>query len=177
MRGIKDFNRAAFTEHAARLRALGWAVENPVEIGGRFGTDEEIASDNKLLQRVTQYELVTVRSVDAVFMLSGWEFSEGSRRELQEALAAGLPVFLQKITGALPRPEDSSPLAEIWNMKDKTGVVRMELFAYEAAKIAACRKLAQEWTKFHDPTAGSAGNANTAEATDAPSTGKLGGQA
>ena len=32
MRGVKDLNRAAFTEHAARLRALGWAVENPVSV-------------------------------------------------------------------------------------------------------------------------------------------------
>lgn len=137
MRGVKDFNRAAFTEHAARLRALGWAVENPVEIGERFGTDEEIASDYALLRRLMEYELVTVKSVDAVFMLSGWEFSEGSRRELQEALTARIPVFLQKITGELPRPEYCSPLAEIWNMEDKTNAVRMELCAYECATRAS----------------------------------------
>lgn len=142
MRGVEDFNRAAFTEHAARLRALGWAVENPVEIGGRFGTVEEIASNNALLRRLMAYELVTIRSVDAVFMLSGWEFSEGARRELQEALTAGLPVFLQKITGALPRPEDCSPQAEIWNMEDKTNAVRMEQYAYKGAELAAERAMA-----------------------------------
>lgn len=142
MRGVKDFNRAAFTEHAARLRALGWAVENPVEIGGRFGTDEEIASDDALLRRLMEYELVTLKSADAVFMLSGWEFSEGSRRELQEALTAKIPVFLQKITGALPRPEDCSPLAEIWNLKDKTEVVWMERYAYEGARLVAERATA-----------------------------------
>ena len=142
MRGIENFNCAAFTEHAARLRALGWAVENPVEIGGRFGTDEEIVSDDALLRRLMEYELITLRSADAVFMLSGWEFSEGARRELQEALAAGLPVFLQKITGALPRPEDCSPQAEIWNMKDKTEVVRMEQYAYEGARLVAERATA-----------------------------------
>lgn len=142
MRGVKDFNRAAFTEHAAQLRALGWAVENPVEIGGRFGTDEEIASDDALLRRLMEYELVTVKSVDAVLMLSGWEFSEGACRELQEALTARLPVFLQKITGALPRPEDCSPLAEIWITKDKTEVVRMEQYAYEGARLVAERAMA-----------------------------------
>ena len=142
MRGVKDFNRAAFTEHAARLRALGWAVENPVEIGGRFGAVEEIASDNALLRRLMEYELVTIKSVDAVFMLSGWEFSKGSRRELQEALTAEVPVFLQKITGALPRPEDCSEFAEIWNMKDKTEVVRMEQYAYEGARLVADRTMA-----------------------------------
>lgn len=46
----------------------------------------------------------------------------------------------------------------------------------EADDCCNCYKTA-EWMKFHDPTAGSAGNANTAEATDAPSTGKLGGEA
>ena len=143
MRGVEDFNRAAFTEHAARLRELGWAVENPVEIGGRFGTDEEIASDDALLRRLMEYELVTIRSVDAVFMLSGWEFSEGARRELQEALAAGLPVFLRKITGVLPHPEDCSPLAEIWNMEDKTAAVRFEQQVYEGARLAAERAMAR----------------------------------
>lgn len=141
MLGVEDFNRAAFTEHAARLRALGWAVENPVEIGERFGTVEEIVSDNALLRRLMEYELVTIRSVDAVFMLSGWEFSEGARRELQVALTAGLPVFLQKITGILPRPEDCSPQAEIWNMEDKTNAVRMEQCAYEGVKLTAERAM------------------------------------
>ena len=141
MRGVEDFNRAAFTEHAARLRALGWAVENPVEIGARFGTDKEIASDNALLRRLMEYELVIIKSADAVFMLSGWEFSEGARRELQEALTAGLPVFLQKVTGALPRLEDCSPQAEIWNMNDKTEVVRMEQYTCEGARLVAERAM------------------------------------
>jgi len=52
----------------------------------------------------------------------------------------------------------------------------IELYArYGRWEIVVMRTA--EWTKFHDPTAGSAGNANTAEATDAPSTGKLGGEA
>ena len=61
---------------------------------------------------------------------------------------------------------------EYWAVLDARG-----MFIAEGLDGETAREIAAGWTKFHDPTAGSAGNANTAEATDAPSTGKLGGQA
>lgn len=133
MRGVEDFNRAAFTEHAARLRALGWAVENPVEIGGRFGTDVELAGDTSLLRRLMAFEIETLKTCDALFLLAGWEFSAGTRAEIAAAIAAGLPIYVQKVHGALPHPDDPPPT----HLAEKTGVIRFEINTYNRAIAAA----------------------------------------
>lgn len=129
MRGVEDFNRAAFTEHAARLRALGWAVENPVEIGERFGTDEELAGDTSLLQRLMAFEIETLKTCDALFLLAGWEFSAGTRAEIAAAIAADLPIYAQKVCGNLPAPNDEPPT----HCAEKTHLIRFEIDTYNRA--------------------------------------------
>jgi hypothetical protein len=135
MCGVKDFNRAAFTEHAARLRALGWAVENPVEIGGRFGTLEEIDADTILLRRLVAFEIETLKTCDALFLLAGWEFSAGTRAEIAAAIAANLPIYVQKVYGALPNPDDPPPT----HLAEKTSVIHFEINTYNRAIAAATR--------------------------------------
>jgi hypothetical protein len=135
MRGVEDFNRTAFTEHAARLRALGWAVENPVEIGGRFGTVEELAGDTSLLRRLMAFEIETLKTCDALFLLAGWEFSVGTRAEIAAAIAANLPIYIQKVYGCLPAPDDPPPT----HLAEKTGAIRFEIDTYNRAIAAANR--------------------------------------
>lgn len=133
MRGVEDFNRAAFTEHAARLRALGWAVENPVEIGERFGTDEELAGDTSLLRRLMAFEIETLKTCDALFLLAGWEFSVGTRGEIAAAIAANLPIYVQKVCGCLPAPDDEPPT----HCTEKTHIICFEIDTYNHAIAAA----------------------------------------
>lgn len=135
MSGVEDFNRAAFTEHAARLRALGWAVENPVEIGERFGTDEELAGDTSLLRRLMAFEIETIKTCDALFLLAGWEFSVGTRAEIAAAIDADLPIYVQKVCGVLPNPDDPPPT----HPAEKTDVIRFEINTYNHAIAAASR--------------------------------------
>lgn len=129
MSGVFNHNRRAFDEHAQRLRELGWAVENPAEIGDRFGTPEEIGADPSLLKRVAAFEIETLKTCDALFLLAGWEFSAGTRAEIAAAIDADLPIYVQKIFDALPTPHDE-PLVDLL---DKTRAVHFEEELYKRA--------------------------------------------
>ena len=94
MRGRPAFNYPAFNEAEKYLTAAGWLVENPVRIGEKFGTPEQINGDPALLARLMKTELEVVRSCDAIFLLPGWEKSEGARNELVHAITAGQDVYV-----------------------------------------------------------------------------------
>lgn len=100
MSGRDDYNYPAFNRAAERLRAEGWTVENPAEIGARFGTPVEISSLPELLCRVTRLELETVKTCDAIYMLQGWEKSTGARVELAAAISRDLVIILEPADNA-----------------------------------------------------------------------------
>ena len=133
MAGVKDHNRPEFDEHAKRLRALGWVVENPVDIGDRFGTPEEIDADTILFRRLVAFEIETLKTCDALFLLAGWEFSAGTRAEIAAAIAANLLIYVQKVYGVLPRPDDPPPT----HLAEKTDAIRFEIDTYNRAIAAA----------------------------------------
>ena len=82
MRGFHDFNYPAFNHAARKLRAMGWHVENPAEIGEGFGTPEQINADSALLAAVMAADIHALEKCDAVFLLYGWQDSIGARKEL-----------------------------------------------------------------------------------------------
>lgn len=83
MTGLPDFNYPAFNAAAARLRALGFEVENPAEnpephCGSWLG-----------------YMRMAIRQIsqcDGVVLLPGWQQSKGARIEHQLATNLGLVV-------------------------------------------------------------------------------------
>lgn len=84
MTGLPDFNYPAFNAEAARLRALGWHVENPAEnaappCGSWSG-----------YMRLAIAQLVTC---DAVCLLPGWSASRGASIEHGLAVHLGLAVM------------------------------------------------------------------------------------
>lgn len=94
MRGLPAFNYPKFNEADKFLTTAGWLVENPARIGEKFGTPEQINGDPALLARVVQHELDIVRSCDAIFLLPGWEKSDGARKELVHAITTGQDVYI-----------------------------------------------------------------------------------
>ena len=94
MRGRPAFNYPAFNEAEKYLTDAGWLVENPAKIGKMFGTPEQIYSDPNLLARVIKFELEVVSSCDAIYLLPGWEKSEGARKELVHAITTGQDVYI-----------------------------------------------------------------------------------
>lgn len=92
MTGLPDFNYPAFNAEAARLRALGYHVENPAENPGQ--------------QSWAAYMRVAIRQMltcDTIALLPGWEQSKGARLELSIARRVGLKLALAAMVGCKGR--------------------------------------------------------------------------
>lgn len=87
MTGLPGYNYAAFNAEAARLRQLGFAVENPAE-------NPAPPCDTWLAyMRLAIAQLVRC---DAVALLPGWRDSRGARVEEGLARSLGLQVVESK---------------------------------------------------------------------------------
>lgn len=83
MTGIKDHNFPLFNAETARLRALGYAVVNPVEVN----PDGDTAWADCLRR-----DLTALLDCDAIALLPGWGDSRGAQLELHVARALGFAV-------------------------------------------------------------------------------------
>ena len=83
MTGYPEFNYPAFNAEAARLRALGYHVENPAE------NPDQPDWLGYMRQAIAQ--LITC---DGVALLPGWEHSKGAQTEWLLARRLGLPVVM-----------------------------------------------------------------------------------
>ena len=97
MRGLPDFNYPKFDQYAQAHRAVGWEVENPVEIGAGYGTPEQVNADPALLAAVMAAEIHALETCDAIYLLDGWQNSEGARKELAVAIAYRLKIYLAPV--------------------------------------------------------------------------------
>ncbi|MCL6548895.1 MAG: DUF4406 domain-containing protein [Alicyclobacillus sp.] len=93
MTGLPGFNRAAFHEAAATLRAQGYTVANPAALHGDDGDPWEV-----WMRRA----LGLLLACDAVAFLPGWLASRGARLEHTVAEALGMPRYLY-VDGELRR--------------------------------------------------------------------------
>ena len=94
MRGLPNHNREAFNAAARRLAAEGWDAINPADISSVFGVFL-LPFNERLLRAVMDAELAAIPHLDAIYLLRGWEWSEGARAELAVALAHGLMVMVE----------------------------------------------------------------------------------
>lgn len=81
MTGLPDLNYPAFHAEAARLRAIGFRVENPAE--------NQRQVDWQSYMRVAIAQLV---KCDAVALLPGWQSSRGALIENGLAVSLGIPA-------------------------------------------------------------------------------------
>lgn len=79
MTGIEDFNYPAFNAEAARLRAIGYHVENPAE---------NPAQDT--WQAYMRQAVRQMMTCDAVALLPGWHDSRGALIERGLAVSLGI---------------------------------------------------------------------------------------
>lgn len=101
MTGLPEYNYPAFNAEAARLRAMGYHVENPAE------NPEQSSWEDYLRQAIRQ-----MLTCDMVALLPGWEGSRGAGFERSVALQVGMAlVMADQITEALPSAgvEDDIP--------------------------------------------------------------------
>lgn len=82
MTGLPDFNYPAFHAEAARLRALGYHVENPAE------NPEQETWSGYMRQALRQ-----MLTCDCVALLPGWANSKGATLERYTAQMVGIEVI------------------------------------------------------------------------------------
>ena len=100
MKGYKDHNYENFERISLMffedpVLYECWETVNPVEIGESFGTVVDLDGNPELLKRLMEFELAAVRSCDAIFLLHGWEKSQGAREELRVALDCKLEIHTE----------------------------------------------------------------------------------
>lgn len=95
MSGLPDYNYPAFNAEAARLRALGYHVENPAE----NPKPEPETWENYL--RVALRQMLTC---DAVLLLPGFQRSRGAMLEMQTAKELQIAVFMAGCVDEAPEP-------------------------------------------------------------------------
>ena len=96
MRGRPNWNYPIFNHYAALYRQAGWHVINPVDIGNLFGSPSYLEANPRILKLVMDIELCCVARCDAIFLIDGWETSDGARNELQVALNRRLIILSSK---------------------------------------------------------------------------------
>jgi hypothetical protein len=84
MTGLPEHNFPAFHAEAARLRGLGYHVENPAEHGVIDGF--EWADYLRL-------DLQKLLTCEAIALLPGWVDSRGALLERHVAFQLGMPIF------------------------------------------------------------------------------------
>lgn len=95
MRGYDGYNRYQFNRWTGILKDYGYDPINPFTIGDTYGTPRDIDNSPELLDKVLDDELSVLSGCDAIFLLDGWEKSEGAQKELECALNNGLKVVQQ----------------------------------------------------------------------------------
>lgn len=86
MRGYEGLNFAAFNSAAEDLRADGWEVVNPVEIN---------PDTNAEWLDCMQKDICALVYCDSIYMLTGWEKSEGATLEHLIASRLGFDVYFE----------------------------------------------------------------------------------
>ena len=95
MRGKENNNETAFHNAEKRLNRRGFTVINPLTIGRGIASDEIIGRDADLLKTVMRFERTLIRYCDAIYMLEGWQDSQGAKAELVTAIGFDCMIFLE----------------------------------------------------------------------------------
>lgn len=105
MRGMPEHNFPAFNRAAEQLRADGWIVCSPVDVGRLFANDPNIHGSEYLRE-----DLLHLVRCSAIALLPGWERSVGARCEVAVAITLGLEFLWNAASedapywATMPRP-------------------------------------------------------------------------
>ena len=95
MRGKENNNETAFFNAEKRLNRRGFTVINPLTMGRGIASDEISGSDADFLRNVLRFERTLIRFCDAIYMLEGWQDSQGAKAELVTAIGFDCMIFLE----------------------------------------------------------------------------------
>jgi hypothetical protein len=97
MTDIPHLNRRAFNEAESMLRCNGYHPINPVKFTEAVGYDFESTDiPYVIVEAIKSMELEAISACDAIYLLKGWEHSEGAKNELMKALSLSLRIMKQE---------------------------------------------------------------------------------
>ena len=97
MTGIPHMNRSSFDDAERMLRCNGYHPINPVKFTEAVGYDFESSEiPYVIVEAIKRMELEAISACDAIYLLEGWEHSEGARSELRKALECQTEIMYQR---------------------------------------------------------------------------------
>jgi hypothetical protein len=109
MTGLPYFNFHAFEVVAKQLRDAGWFVysprENDREKGLEPNPEGKLSEDHPAYKELMKTDLWQVCDSDAVFVMPGWEWSEGCKLEADVAHRVNVPVYSFPGVREIPAPK------------------------------------------------------------------------
>lgn len=88
MRGMPEHNFPAFERAAEQLRADGWTVCSPVDVGRLFANDPSVHGSEYIRE-----DLMHLVRCQGIALLPGWSRSVGARCEVAVAITLGLSFW------------------------------------------------------------------------------------
>ena len=96
MTGLPNYNFEAFDRAATRLSARGFDVKNPADVGRKWLAEHEYREPNKSeYQELLNAGRAMLRECKTIYLLRGWQNSNGALGELSYALILGARVELE----------------------------------------------------------------------------------
>jgi len=96
MRGIVDYNRTEFFKAASKLEDKHiYKVVNPCDSDSESGLTDAELNTSEGLRIVMARDLTDICSCDIMYMLNGWEKSEGARIEHSLATMLNMTIIYQ----------------------------------------------------------------------------------
>jgi hypothetical protein len=96
MRGHPLYNFPAFDAAASHLRAYGHEVISPADMDREQGFDPQWATiSDEEYEAAMARDLAAIERCDGIYLLRGWERSQGARREVAKAIKLRLSILLE----------------------------------------------------------------------------------
>lgn len=96
MRGYPRYNFDAF-DHARDLLSFCFDVVSPADMDRELGFDpDKSEATSEFIEQAMRRDIEAVLSVDALFVLKGWEQSKGTLAEIAIANWRNIPVHYEK---------------------------------------------------------------------------------
>lgn len=93
MSGLPEYNYPAFNMAAERLRAKGYTVVTPTEVGPDLEAQRGAERFSLQYQDYVKANIVALLDCNAIILLPGWRDSQGARLELHIAQTLGFDEF------------------------------------------------------------------------------------
>jgi hypothetical protein len=96
MTGIKDFNFPKFFEIETMLQSKGYETFNPAKFTQDYCKQVQCKPEDIDRIFLLKEDIENLLCCDAIYMIAGWEHSEGARAEWGNAVLLKYPIYYEE---------------------------------------------------------------------------------